>query len=123
MCTVRKFFAVSFVLVLTSGCVTETSGGREFKESPKDAAAYNYQLGVEYLRAGKLQLARERLESSARQDPSFAEAHSTLAIVYQRINEPDLAEGAYKNAIKVSPNNGAVQNSYAVYLCGQDKFK
>lgn len=106
-----------------SGCITESSGGREFKQSPTDAAAYNYQLGVEYLKNGNLQLARERLESSVEQDPTEAVAYSTLAIVYQRINEPKLADKAYRDAIRVAPNDGAVQNSYAVYLCGRKEFR
>lgn len=108
-------------IVALGGCVTESSG-RKFKESPRDAAAYNYQLGVEYLRNGKLKQARERLESSVRQNPSVAQTHFTLAILYQRLNESKLADAAYRDAIRVAPDDGAVQNSYAIYLCGKKKF-
>lgn len=114
---------ILMALGFTTACVTETSGGRQYKESKEDAAAYNFQLGVEYLRSGKLQLARERLESSISQNPKNADAHYTLAIVYQRVNEEKLADQAYRSAIRLAPDDGSVQNSYAVYLCGQKEYR
>ncbi len=116
--TLSLFLAL---VLLLSGCVTETTG-RVLRESPGDAAAYNYQLGVEYLRNGKLRQARERLESSVRQDPKNAQTHFTLAILYQRVDEPELADRSYRNAIRVAPNDAYVQNSYAVYLCGKKDY-
>ncbi|MEM9173268.1 MAG: type IV pilus biogenesis/stability protein PilW [Pseudomonadota bacterium] len=121
-----KRWALSILLVIamvsaTSGCVTEEYG-RVTKESPDDAAAYNYQLGVEYLKQGKLQQARDRLESSVSQNPDNAAAHFTLAILYERINETNLAERSYRNAIRVAPDDGAVQNSYAIHLCGRGRY-
>ncbi|MEM7610226.1 MAG: type IV pilus biogenesis/stability protein PilW [Pseudomonadota bacterium] len=107
--------------IVLSGCVTE-SNGRISRESPTDAAAYNYQLGVEYLRNGKLRQARERLESSVRQNPDVAQTHFTLAILYQRVDEPDLAGRSFRNAIRIAPNDAAVQNTYAIYLCGKRDF-
>ena len=117
-----RTFVLSLIMLATlSACVTESSG-RILKESPDDAAAYNYQLGVEYLRNGKLRQARERLESSVRQNPKVAQTHFTLAILYQRVDEPDLADRSYRNAIRVAPDDAAVQNSYAVYLCGKKEY-
>ncbi len=113
---------LAIVAVLCTACVTETSGGRVTKESPEDAAAYNYRLGVEYLRSGKLRQARDRLESSVKQNPDVAQTHVTLAILYQRIDEPDLADKSFRNAMRVAPNEASVQNSYAVYLCGKQRF-
>ncbi|MEL6871019.1 MAG: type IV pilus biogenesis/stability protein PilW [Pseudomonadota bacterium] len=118
----RAYPITAMLCVLLAGCITEGGNPRTVKESPKDAAAYNYQLGVEYLRAGKLRAARERLESSVRQNPSVAATHFTLAILYERIDEPKLANRSYKDAIRMAPDDAAVQNSYAVYLCGQKKF-
>lgn len=120
-----KFFrTLVLVCVVLGGCVTEGDvSRRNVKESPNDAAAYNYQLGVEYLRAGKLRPARERLESSIRQNPSVAATHFTLAILYQRLDEPQLADRSFRNAIRIAPDDAAVQNSYAVHLCSQKQFK
>ena len=106
-----------------SACVTSDTGGRVTKESPKDAAAYNYQLGAAYLREGKLKLARERLESSIRQNPNVAGAHFTLAILYERIGESQMAERAYRNALRIAPDDGAVQNSYAVHMCSKKRYE
>ncbi|MEO0576843.1 MAG: type IV pilus biogenesis/stability protein PilW [Pseudomonadota bacterium] len=115
---------IVLLCAVLGGCVTEGDvSRRNVKESPNDAAAYNYQLGVEYLRAGKLRPARERLESSIRQNPSVATTHFTLAILYQRLDEPQLADRSFRNAIKIAPDDAAVQNSYAVHLCGQKQFK
>lgn len=112
---------LAVLVAVCTACVTET-GGRVVKESPTDAADYNYRLGVEYLRAGKLRQARDRLESSVKQNPDIAQTHITLAILYQRIDEPDLADKSFRNAIRVAPNEAAVLNSYAVYLCGKQRF-
>lgn len=117
-----RAFLLVVIAALCTACVTETSGGRVSKESPEDAAAYNYRLGVEYLRSGKLRQARDRLESSVKQNPDVAQTHVTLAILYQRIDEPELADKSYRNAIRVAPNEASVQNSYAVYLCGKQRF-
>lgn len=106
-----------------SACVTTDTGRRVTKESPKDAAAYNYQLGAAYLREGKLQLARERLESSIRQNPNVAGAHFTLAILYERVGESQLAERSYRNALRIAPDDGAVQNSYAVHMCSKKRYE
>lgn len=113
---------IAVVAASLSACVTTDSGRRVTKESPKDAAAYNYQLGAAYLREGKLQLARERLESSVRQNPDVAGAHFTLAILYEKLGENQLAERAYRQAMRVAPDDGAVQNSYAVHLCGKGRY-
>ena len=118
-----RLAALLLMACACAACVTESGGRRTVKESPEDAAAYNYQLGVEYLRKGKLRQARERLESSVRQNPDVAQTHVTLAILYQRIDEPDLADRSYRNAIRVAPDEASVQNSYAVYLCGKRRFE
>lgn len=117
----RHWMFVLLLAALVSGCVTE-GAARTTNASPTDAAAYNLQLGVEYLRAGKLALARERLESSVKQNPDVARAHFTLAILYQRIDEPDLADRSFRNAIRTDPDDAAVQNTYAVYLCGKQRY-
>ncbi|MEM8548816.1 MAG: hypothetical protein AAGF46_11725, partial [Pseudomonadota bacterium] len=105
----RTGLVIALMAVLATGCITEQSG-RRTKESPEDAAAYNYQLGVEYLRAGKLRQARERLESSVRQNPKVAAAHFTLAILYERVDEQKLADRSYRNAIRMAPDDANVQN-------------
>ncbi|MEL7024816.1 MAG: type IV pilus biogenesis/stability protein PilW [Pseudomonadota bacterium] len=117
----RQWLAIVFALGVIGGCVTE-GGPAPTKSSPVDAAAYNLQLGSEYLRAGKLSLARERLESSVKQNPKVARAHFTLAILYQTINEPDLADRSFRNAIRTDPDDAAVQNTYAVHLCGKKRY-
>ncbi|MEL7310146.1 MAG: type IV pilus biogenesis/stability protein PilW [Pseudomonadota bacterium] len=117
----RQWLAVGLAVGMLAGCVTE-GGVAPTKSSPVDAAAYNLQLGAEYLRAGKLSLARERLESSVKQNPKVARAHFTLAILYQTINEPELADRSFRNAIRTDPDDAAVQNTYAVHLCGKKRY-
>ena len=87
-----------------------------------NAADLNYQLGARYYGNGQYELARDRLKLSLELDPKKAIAWSTLALTYEQLGIPRLAEQSYKQAISVEPKNFDVQNSYAVYLCRQNRF-
>lgn len=115
--------AFCIVLMLVAGCVSTTSG--RVRAEPDDAAAAEqyYQLGARYFNAGNYELARDRLKLALDFDPRMAIAHSTLALTYERLDVPRLAEEHYASAVRYGPRNIDVRNTYAVFLCRQGEYE
>lgn len=114
-----RLLAVMAALPL-AGCITEGEVVTTTID-PEEAAQVNLSLGIGYLRQGKWDLALEKLEKSVRQDPDLAEAYSALALVYDNLGEPAVAETNYRKAVRLAPDNSGVLNSYAVFLCRQGR--
>jgi type IV pilus assembly protein PilF len=87
------------------------------KQSKTEAAEYNMQLGVTYLRQGELPAAQEKLERAVAQDGSLATAHSALAIVYERMGDLPGAEREHRRAVSLKPDDPDILNGIAVFLC------
>lgn len=117
----RHLLGLLACLVLLQACVSPGVGG--VNVSDEDAAIANLNLGAGYLRQGNPQLALEALLRALRQNPRLANAHSTIALAYDQLDEPDQAEEHYRRATQLEPGNPAAQNSYAVFLCRQNRWE
>jgi len=116
----KNTWAVLAVLLLVSACVSDApKSSKGAKQMEQDAAAYNLQLGVGYLRQGEYQLALDKLNKSLEQNPSLAETHMALGYLYEQTNQPADAEHHLRQASKLAPENPEIQNAYAVFLCKQ----
>src|SRR5687768_12946710 len=102
-------------VLLSAGC----AGGPVERETSRsdNAAALNAQLGMAYLRQGDLVVAKEKLERAERQNPRDANVHSALALLYERINQPEKVDEHYRAAVRLEPQNSDFSNNYAIYLC------
>ncbi len=101
--------------LLSVGCVSTSTD--ESKVSDHDAARYNTQLGVSYLRRGDLEAAREKLEKAVTQDPDFASAHAALGILYERTRQFEDAGEHFSRAVRLSPDDANLMNAYGGFLC------
>lgn len=122
MKTLNRVLAGVAVCLLLTGCVSTTSGPIKSEPDIVDAAELNYQLGARYFRNGKFELARDRLLLAVELDPKLAIAYSTLALTYEQLDNLRLAGQSYDQALRVDPRNYAVLNTYAVFLCRQNRF-
>ena len=105
-----------------TGCVTTTDGVVERdKPTAEDAAVSHYTLGAQYYKNGNYDLARDRLKQSLEFDPDRALTWTTLALTYEALGNQRLAEDAYTSAVRVAPRDFNVLNTYAVYLCRQER--
>lgn len=114
------FLVLSITCWFLQGCVS--TGPAAPQTSEEDAAQANLNLGAAYLRQGRPELALEKLERALEQNPRLANAHSTIALVYDQLGEPGEAEDHYRRAVQLEPGNAAAANSYAVFLCRNDRW-
>ncbi|MGI9309866.1 MAG: type IV pilus biogenesis/stability protein PilW [Gammaproteobacteria bacterium] len=112
-----RIAVLAFCLNLTACVTTQVDGLPEAND--KEAAALNLQLGVEYLRQGKIQQARLKLERSIEENSQVALAHSALAVAYQQLGDMDAAEKSYRRALRLGPDDPDSLNSLAVFLCSE----
>ncbi|HKZ74579.1 MAG TPA: tetratricopeptide repeat protein, partial [Steroidobacteraceae bacterium] len=81
------------------------------------AATYNVQLGIEYLRQGNLAIAKEKLERAVKQNPRDPNVHSALALLHERLGNRKEVDAHFRTALRLAPRNPDISNNYAVYLC------
>ena len=104
-------------LILGIGLAACSHNGGFKKASPEVQANTNMQLAIEYMRLGKLASARDFMEAALSQDPGNADVQMTAGIVYERLNEMQKAERAYKTMYRLGKGDPNIQNTYAGFLC------
>jgi len=108
---------------LMAGCISSTTGSiTEPVRNDEAAADLNYQLGARYYQQGSYKLARDRLLLATEIDPKMADAHTTLALTYEALENLRLARESYEKAVRAAPKDFSVQNTYAVFLCRQQEY-
>jgi type IV pilus assembly protein PilF len=100
-----------------AGCASESDGLREGRSKAETAGELNKQLGTEYLKKGRLALAKEKLERAEKYNPRDPELHSVLAVLYERLGAPKEVDKHFREAIRLAPKDPQISNNYAVYLC------
>jgi type IV pilus assembly protein PilF len=108
--------SMAFGAVLLAACAAAPQRA-ESAESKTDAAAYNVQLGIEYMRQGNLAIAKEKLERAEKQNPRDPNVHSSLALLHERLGDRKKADAHFRTALRLSPRSPDISNNYAVYLC------
>lgn len=76
-----------------------------------------------HFRKGELKAAEEFYLKAAAKDPRCAKAYSRLGVIYLESGDSwQDAEEAFRQALKVEPDNGFVLNNLGLVLYHQDKF-
>ena len=114
----RSFLLLLFVAVL-SACTTAVQREGDYRK----AAEYNASLGTQYLNAGNLKKAREKLQKALEQDSQNSQANFSYAMLMARIKQPEEAEPFFQKAISLSPDEAYYIDSYGVFLCGQNRYE
>ena len=85
--------------------------------TPVRVAELNTQLGIGYLREGKLNLALQRLDKAVQADPDYATAHNALGLVYDRLGQPSKADEHFARSVELNPADAAARTNYGAFLC------
>jgi type IV pilus assembly protein PilF len=112
-----RIVPVMALALVAAGCVS-TSDSRP-QADKKEAAQYNMQLGISYLRQGDLKTAQAKLEKAIADDDTLATAHSALGLVFERLGDARGAEKQYRRAVSLAPDDPDALNALAVFLCLQ----
>lgn len=112
---------------LLSGCATSSGTTREQERSnaagrKASAAEINVSLGQSYMRQGKLEIAKEKLERALQLDPKLPDAHTVIAVLYEQINDTASAARHYQRAAELAPKAGVVNNNYGTFLCKRGDY-
>ncbi|CDZ78285.1 type IV pilus biogenesis/stability protein PilW [Legionella massiliensis] len=93
--------------------------------SPKqhNAAVYNTQLGLAYLKQGDRVRAKRKLIRALDLAPKSADTNAAMAYYCEKTGELSDARNYYKRALSLAPNSGAQLNNYGSFLCRQGSYK
>ena len=119
--------AAALLLALALGACGATPSrsdapGARQGNTRQQAAETNVRLGQGYLAQGKLDLARDKLLRALELDPRSVDAHTVIAVLYERIGDVDRARVHYRRAAELAPESGDVQNNYATFLCKRGEY-
>jgi type IV pilus biogenesis/stability protein PilW len=109
--------AAAVAALLAASCSSAPSAKQ------REAAEIHYNLGVEALRAGRVQEALKEFDESLAGDEAFADAHLGRGLVleygYSRFDE---AEKEYRRAIELRPSFPEAHNNLGQLLAKQDRL-
>lgn len=88
------------------------------KQNRVSAAEANTSLGLAYMRQGKLQDAKEKIDKALDQNPKSPTTQQAAGFLYDRLGDDKKAKSHYEQAVKLAgDSNPEVINNYAVFLC------
>ncbi|MEN8213180.1 MAG: hypothetical protein ABFR19_02355 [Pseudomonadota bacterium] len=119
-----RLLLVSLPLVLAA-CVT--TGGRDpasnmIRHANDSPAEAHVRIAKGYLEQGQMAFALDKAQEAVRIDRNHIEAQVVLALIYQRMNNAQLAAKHYTRAKKLAPNDPLVANAYGTFLCTQRRY-
>jgi type IV pilus assembly protein PilF len=118
----KACLGVVAVLVGLSGCIKTTTGGLPPPKSDAKRVDAQLDLARGYLENGDLARARGPLATALDIDPDSIEAHVLYAVLYERENEPEVAEYHYKKALRTDNRNSQALNNYGGFLYRQNRY-
>jgi type IV pilus assembly protein PilF len=118
----RLKLALALFLIFGLGACASAAPRTKSSEKARSAAEVHVALGQRYMQQGKLELALEKLEKALKFDSSYVDAHTVIAVLYERINDQRKASEHYRRAVELAPRNGAVNNNYGAFLCRTGKL-
>lgn len=86
-------------------------------------AEINIQMGMTYLKRGKIQFARHKFEAALAKNPKLPEAWYSMGYFLEKTGHKKEAKQYYLNALVLAPNRGDVQNNYGTYLCRSGSYQ
>lgn len=111
----------SLILVLSLATVAGCATTQEKKPKSDDPAQLNLQLGMSYLQAGRLEIAKEKLDKAQELDPNLAEVYNARGVLHEELREYKQAEAQYAKATQTRSDYTVAEMNYARMLCQNDQ--
>lgn len=112
-----------FISTLLTACVTTGDVNPLHSGKGRDEARDAYiQLGIGYLQQGNTGSAKIPLKQALELDPSNADAHVALAVVFQSELETELADEHFRKALSSRGDDTRILNNYGGFLYEQKRY-
>ncbi|MCL2590460.1 MAG: type IV pilus biogenesis/stability protein PilW [Betaproteobacteria bacterium] len=90
--------------------------------SREEAKARNHtELGQEYFAIGRMDVALDAAKTALKIKSDYPLAYHLMGLVYMELNQPALADDAFRRALSVAPGDSDFNNSYGWFLCTQKR--
>jgi type IV pilus assembly protein PilF len=121
----RLVLVLCFALVLLQACQQGTILNAEGAQAQKrkDAASYNTQLGMAYLKQGDRPRAKRKLLTALDLAPNSADVNVAMAYYLEKTGDVKEAHRYYQQALSLAPTSGAQLNNYGAFLCRLGRYK
>jgi len=110
------------ISLLMSACAT-TGDDQPQKWDPERRAQSHVSLGLDYLRRGQYDVAREEFDLAISIDPNSDSGHHGRGLLLAQTGYEEEAKKALAKAVKLNPSNYLAVNDYGIYLCRNGDFK
>ena len=91
---------------------------------PNKIAENNMLRGREYMKLQQFDRALKLLKDSLKLDQNYADAHSAIAVLYDRyLRDYEKAKQHYLKAVALKPNDADIHNNYGQFLCGRNRWE
>jgi len=115
---------VIWILVLLSNLLTACGKQDEIRDAPVNRISkINLELGIAYMQEEKYVEAMNNLQKAEAHNPDNPAIYSAMALLYDRIGEPEKAESAFEKAINMNEDDSLTRNNFGAFLCAQTRYK
>jgi type IV pilus assembly protein PilF len=92
-------------------------------DSPeRKRARVRLQLAATYYQAGKNTIALDEVKRVMQTDPTFSDAYDLAGLIYQALEQPQLAEQHFRRAIALNPHDGSPMQNLGWLQCQQKHY-
>jgi type IV pilus assembly protein PilF len=130
--------AAAVLLAATSlglgGCASEAQTAAKPAEPTRDLttlsdetnadrrAQVRFELANAYFERGQVETALDEVKLALQAKPDFGAALALRGLIYAALNQPELADDSFREALRVNPQDGDTMNSYGWFLCQRGKY-
>lgn len=111
------------IFLLLQACQQNNDIRAEQLQKRNEAASYNTQLGLAYLKQGDRPRAKRKLLTALDLAPDSADVNVAMAYYLEKTGEVSKAQVFYQKALVLAPDSGAQLNNYGTFLCRLGHYK
>lgn len=111
------------IFLLLQACQQNNDIRAEQLQKRNEAASYNTQLGLAYLKQGDRPRAKRKLLTALDLAPDSADVNVAMAYYLEKTGEVRKAQVFYQKALVLAPDSGAQLNNYGTFLCRLGHYK
>lgn len=114
----RRSCARLLTVIALAALISACAGTSKRSSADVDHAVQtNLGLAQSYMGKGDFEAALDKLHKAESLNPRSPQTQSMLGMLYERIGRPALAGPYYEKSVALAPDEGAMLNNYATWLC------